>query len=77
MNDFISRAYNGLNVLSDVTSQALGGNDISVYLKIYLLLYADDTIVLAESQPNFKLRYMLSNTTAIIENLKLMFQKPK
>ena len=50
MSEFILHAYQGLDVLKDCTSQMLSDDDIEVYLKLYLLLYADDTIIMAESE---------------------------
>ena len=49
MSEFISHAYQGLDVLKYCTSQILSDDDIEVYLKFYLLLYAYDTIIMAES----------------------------
>lgn len=47
-NECISRAYNGLTSLDDITHQALDTDDVSVFLKLYILLYTDDTINLTE-----------------------------
>ena len=52
LNDFefsVSRKYNGLSFLSGEINECLSDEDIEHFLKIYVLLYADDTIVLAES----------------------------
>ena len=52
LNDFefsISRKYNGLSDLASDTSVLLSDEDVEVFIKLYTLLYADDTIVLAES----------------------------
>jgi hypothetical protein len=38
----LTNVYNATHIFLDT-------EDISVYLKLYLLLYADDTIILAES----------------------------
>ena len=50
--EFISQTYDGLTNVYNATHIFLDTEDISVYLKLYLLLhvYADDTIILAESQ---------------------------
>ncbi len=50
MNEYVSHAYNGLTLIGDVTRQVLNDEDIAAFLKLYLLLYADDTIVLAETE---------------------------
>ena len=47
LNDFktfLSEKYNGLTKFSESIA-----NELNVYLKIFCLLYADDTLVLAES----------------------------
>ena len=43
-NEFLSEKYNGLSKISDSIS-----NELQIYLKIFCLLYADDTLILAES----------------------------
>ena len=50
MSEYISHAYRGLDVLKDCTSQILCDGDIEEYHKLYLFLYADDTIITAESE---------------------------
>ena len=50
LNDFeyaISRKYNGLSDLSHEINETLSDDDVEHFLKLYVLLYADDTIVLA------------------------------
>ena len=52
LNDFeltISRGYNGLSDLSKDINELLSDDDVEHFLTLYVLLYADDTIVLAES----------------------------
>ena len=43
-NEFLSEKYNGLSKISDSIT-----NELQIYLKIFCLLYADDTLILAES----------------------------
>ena len=53
LNDFeyfISRNYKDLDSLSVECSNNLSDEDVEVYFRLYVLLYADDTIVLAESK---------------------------
>lgn len=50
MVDFLSHSYDGLSNIYNAAHIFLDNDDISVYLKLYLLLYADDTVILAESQ---------------------------
>jgi len=47
--EFISHAYDGLTNICNATHIFLDTEELSVYLKLYLLLYADDTVILAES----------------------------
>ena len=52
MNDlskFVYHAYVGLNNLKDMTKIISSNKDVEVYFKLYILLYADDTIIFAES----------------------------
>ena len=53
LNDFefsISRKYNGLSHLANDINNYLSDDDVEHFLRIYALLYADDTIVLSESE---------------------------
>lgn len=47
---FVSNAYDGLSDVCNAVHTALDTDEISVYLRLYLLLYADDTVILAESK---------------------------
>ena len=52
LNDFesyVSRHYQGLSVISNETANNVSIDDAEVYLRLFVLLYADDTIVMAES----------------------------
>ena len=49
LTEFISHAYDGLNAVSDMSKILLSNDEIEVYFKLYILLYADDTVILAES----------------------------
>ena len=49
LEDFLARAYNGLNLAQSLIRDYTGDDVIVVYLKLFTLLYADDTIILAES----------------------------
>ena len=53
LNDFeyyVSRKYEGLKSLSDDLRDNWHDDDTELYLRLYVLLYADDTVVMAESQ---------------------------
>lgn len=41
--EFLSHSYDGLSNIYNAAHIFLDNDDISVYLKLYLLLYADDT----------------------------------
>ena len=49
LTEFISHAYDGLANVADMAKILLSINDTEVYLKLYILLYADDTVIFAES----------------------------
>ena len=46
---FVSENYKGLDILSHEALNYLSDDDVEMFLKLYVLLYADDTIVMAES----------------------------
>jgi hypothetical protein len=43
-------SYDGLSDVYNATHFVLDTEEIAVYLRLYLLLYADDTVILAESK---------------------------
>ena len=52
LNDFelsISKKFRGLELLSREIKEALSDDDVEYFVRIFCLLYADDTVVLAES----------------------------
>ena len=52
LNDFehsVSRNYKGLDMLTGEIHNNLCDDDVEVFLKMYVLLYADNTIVMAET----------------------------
>ena len=51
IQEFISKRYYCLTYHSKVSKELLSDEDVELFFKLYLYLYADDTIVLAES-PN-------------------------
>lgn len=53
LNDFelfISKRFSGLSSISNDIKTYLSDDDVEVFLKLFTLLYADDTIVFAESE---------------------------
>jgi len=58
LNDFeyyVSRNYDGLKEIASDCSSYLSDDDVEIYLRLYVLLYADDTIVMAESAEQLQL----------------------
>ena len=49
LNQFMSQKYNGLSSLSNIVSEMLSDDDVEVFLKLFVLLYADDTVIFAEN----------------------------
>jgi hypothetical protein len=49
LEKFLAKAYNGLPSLGNLVYSHLENEDTVTYLKLFLLLYADDTILFAES----------------------------
>ena len=49
MKDFVRKSFNGSTMVSNLINGKLQTNDVCLFLKLYLLLYADDTIIMAES----------------------------
>ena len=52
LNDFeyyISRKYYGLKYLGQIINEELGDDDIELFIRMFVLLYADDTVILAEN----------------------------
>ena len=50
LQTFLSKGYNGLTSFSKSVEELLQDNDIVIYIKLYAMLYADDTIIFAESK---------------------------
>ena len=48
--NFLKKHYYGLTYLSLAIKRELSDDDIEVFVRLYVLLYADDTILLAESE---------------------------
>lgn len=50
LEDSLSLEFDGLSSLSEMTNRFIDNDDPLSYLRLYVLLYADDTILLAESE---------------------------
>ena len=49
MSEFLSHSYNGLSYLHDLILEKLETDDTVMFFRLFLLLYADNTILLAET----------------------------
>ena len=49
LESYLSENYEGLLDISSLATEFLGNGTLDVYLKLFILLYADDTILMAES----------------------------
>ena len=49
LTDFLSNAYDGMTLVSELAQQTFQNDDITVYFILYVLLYADDTVIFSES----------------------------
>ena len=58
LNDFeyfVSRSYKGLHTFANDVRNNLSDDDVEVFLRLYVLLYADDTIIMAETATELQL----------------------
>ena len=49
LNDFLSCSSSGLEHVTNLVHQTLDTNEVEVFMRLYILLYADDAVLLAES----------------------------
>jgi hypothetical protein len=49
LESFLSQHYDGLKTASETISDAISDEELLTLIKLYILLYADDTIVMAEN----------------------------
>jgi hypothetical protein len=49
LEEFLAKAYNGLTYANSLMQEHNQTEDVIIYLKLFIILYADDTIILAES----------------------------
>ena len=54
-SDFLKWAYNRMEHVADLSQQAFENDEIIIYFRLYILLYADDTVLFAEPKKNYKL----------------------
>ena len=52
--DYIAPRFNGLPKISNLCSTMISDEDVEVFVKLFTLLYADDTVVLAETEEDLQ-----------------------
>ena len=77
LRDYLSTKYNGLSFINNNISDLLNDINLDTYLKLYVLLYADDTVILAESKRIAASPGCNGSILYTIEAQKLMYPKQK
>ena len=80
INDFeqsISEKYNGLDTLNDLFQNVSTNDEILTLLKLYVLLYADDTIIMAENPNELQLALNAVSDYCQTWKLKINIDKTK
>ena len=54
LQDHLAKAYNGLSESCALIEDVVQDEDTVVYLKLFTILYADDTVIFAESRPELQ-----------------------
>ncbi len=73
----MSDKYEGLQFLKENINDVLSDDEMEVYLKLYLLLYADDTVILAESSQQLQLALNAMSDYCKLWNLQVNTNKTK
>ena len=74
---FLSDKYNGLKGLNDSYTATFINDEIETFLKLYVLLYADDTIILAENPIDLQLALNAAYDYCNLWKLKINVEKTK
>ena len=80
INDFetyLSDKYNGLSSLNNLFADVTLNEEFETFLKLYILLYADDTIVMAENPKDLQEALNAVGSYCEIWNLKINVNKTK
>ena len=80
INDFqgyLSDKYNGLSSLNDLFTEVNQDDEFEAFLKLYILLYADDTIIMAESPIDLQEALNAVANYCELWNLKININKTK
>ena len=74
-NEFLSLKYDGLSGLNNLFTELSRNDEILTYLRLYILLYADDTIIMAENP--YQLQLTLNALNKYCQTWKLMINLNK
>ena len=74
---FLNDKYNGLKGLNDFYTATFINDEIETFLKLYVLLYADDTIILAENPIDLQLALNAAYDYCNLWKLKINVEKTK
>lgn len=73
----LSRAFNGIGKFSEFINENLSEGELEIYLKLYVLLYADDTVIMAESPDELQSSLDRMSDYCVTNNLKVNSRKTK
>ena len=74
---FLSDQFNGLKGIDDLFTESTLNEDIERFLKLFVLLYADDTIILAENPKDLQLALNAAYSYCNLWKLKINIDKTK
>ena len=77
LKDNLSTKYNGLSLINNNISDLLNDINLDTYLKLYVLLYADDTVILAERPRELQLALDAMDQYCTLWKLKINVSKTK
>ena len=77
LTQFMSKYYDGLNLLTDEIHLLFDNQDCEVYFKLYLLLYADGTVIFAETAHDLQKALNAMQRYCDMWNLKINASKTK
>ena len=75
--DFLGQTYSGLKDLATDIERTLSDDDVQVFIRLYLLLYADDTVILAESEDELQLALISLEEYCKLWGLTVNLEKTK
>ena len=76
-NEFLSLKYDGLSGLNNLFTELSRNDEILTYLRLYILLYADDTIIMAENPYQLQLALNALNEYCQTWKLTINLNKTK